>query len=128
MSQKAKEFREMSEGELNDKLAELRLELIKQNAQIATGTTPKSPGLVRETKRNIARILTILKSKAAEPKVEVKKEVKPKAKPKTEKKAPAKPKKKVVKTSGKRSSPEGAQKPKVSDKETKKQEGVDKKV
>ncbi len=110
MSSKVKEFRDMNEGQLKDKITELRLELIKQNAQIATGTTPKSPGLVRETKRNIARILTILKSKQ-KPKVSDKKvskkatedkssEVKPKAKP------PVKPKKKVVK----------------------KQEGVDKKV
>lgn len=51
----------MSKEELKEKLKELRLELIKHNSEIATGTVPKSPGLIRQTKRNIARILTILK-------------------------------------------------------------------
>lgn len=63
MSSRVKEFKAMNEVQLKDKLSELRMELIKQNAQIATGTTPKSPGLIRETKRNIARIMMILESK-----------------------------------------------------------------
>jgi len=63
MGKRIKEFRGMNEAQLNDKLVELRKELIKQNAQIATGTTPKSPGLVRQSKRNIARIITILNIK-----------------------------------------------------------------
>jgi large subunit ribosomal protein L29 len=57
---KAKELRAMDKEELKKKYAELRLELIKHNSQIATGTIPKSPGLVRNTKRTIARILTVL--------------------------------------------------------------------
>lgn len=61
MSKRAKEFRSMNTAQLQEKLKELRMELIKQNAQRATGTTPKSPGLIRETRRNIARILTIEK-------------------------------------------------------------------
>jgi large subunit ribosomal protein L29 len=60
---KAKELRPMSESDLNGKLAELRKELMKHNAQIATGTTPKSPGQVRSTKKTIAKILTELKNK-----------------------------------------------------------------
>lgn len=63
MSKRSKEFNAMTVAQLNDKLGELKMELIKHNAQIATGTTPKSPGLIRETKRNIARIRTIMKSK-----------------------------------------------------------------
>ncbi|OGM02683.1 50S ribosomal protein L29, partial [Candidatus Woesearchaeota archaeon RBG_13_36_6] len=55
MSSRVKEFGAMKEAQLNEKLSELRMELIKHNAQIATGTTPKSPGLIRQIKRNIAR-------------------------------------------------------------------------
>ena len=36
---------------------------MKNNAQVAIGTTPKSPGQIRQIKRTIARILTILKEK-----------------------------------------------------------------
>ncbi len=50
----------MSKKDLNAKLTELRKELIKHNAQIATGTTPKSPGQVKEVKKTIAKILTIV--------------------------------------------------------------------
>lgn len=61
MSKAIKEFKGMGEAQLKEKLNDFRMELIKHNAQIATGTTPKSPGLIRQTKRNIARVLTILK-------------------------------------------------------------------
>lgn len=66
MSKKTKELRVMGKEELDRRLKELRKELIKHNAQIATGTIPKSPGLVKNTKKNIARILTILKEKNKE--------------------------------------------------------------
>jgi len=36
------------------------MELLKENAQIANKTNPKNPGKVRATKKNIARILSIL--------------------------------------------------------------------
>jgi len=54
----------MSKEDLNTKLVELKKELIKVNAQISTGTTPKSPGQVRQIKKNIARILTITHEKS----------------------------------------------------------------
>lgn len=60
---KAKELKSMSEEDLKSKLSELRKELTKFNAQIATGTNPKSPGQIRNTKKTIARILTLLNSK-----------------------------------------------------------------
>lgn len=69
MSKRSKEFKNMSEASLNEKIKELRIELIKHNAQVATGTTPKSPGLIRQTKRNIARALTIKKQGGADKKV-----------------------------------------------------------
>jgi large subunit ribosomal protein L29 len=63
MALKTKEIRGMTNEDLNAKLDDLRKELIKTNAQIATGTTPKSPGQVRQIKRTIARILTVIKEK-----------------------------------------------------------------
>jgi len=55
---KAKEIAVMSKEDTEAKLEELRKELVKLRAQISTGTTPKSPGQVRQIKKNIARILT----------------------------------------------------------------------
>ena len=52
-----KELKTMSKDELSNKLHDLRKELMKLNAQIATGTTPKSPGHVRTIKKTIAKIL-----------------------------------------------------------------------
>jgi len=63
---KAKEIRSMSKDDLKAKLEELKKELIKINAQISTGTTPKSPGQVKQVKKNIARILTIINEKPKE--------------------------------------------------------------
>lgn len=60
---KAKEIRAMNKEELEKKLEELRKELIKINAQISTGTIPKSPGHVKQIKKNIAKILTIIHEK-----------------------------------------------------------------
>ena len=64
MALKTKETRAMSEEDLKTRLEELKKELIKHNAQIATGTTPKNPGMVKATKKTIARILTIIKEKS----------------------------------------------------------------
>lgn len=63
---KIKEIRTIADEELNVKLGELRKELIKLNAQLSTGTTPKSPGQIRQIKRTIAKILTVKKSKKSE--------------------------------------------------------------
>jgi large subunit ribosomal protein L29 len=62
---KTKDLRSMSKVELNSKLTELRKELIKHNAQISTGTTPKSPGQVREIKKTIAKIMTVVGAQGA---------------------------------------------------------------
>jgi large subunit ribosomal protein L29 len=63
---KIKEIRQMSKEDLLAKMEELRKELVKINGQVSTGTTPKSPGQVRQIKKNIAKILTILKEKELE--------------------------------------------------------------
>tara|TARA_Y100000310_G_scaffold291063_1_gene318715 strand:- start:5054 stop:5242 length:189 start_codon:yes stop_codon:yes gene_type:complete len=57
---KIKELRQTSPTELKDKLVELQKELIKHNAQVASGTTPKSPGQMKQIKKTIARIHTVL--------------------------------------------------------------------
>ena len=57
------ELRNMSIDDMSAKIVELKKELVKHNAQIATGTTPKSPGRVKEIKKTIARMLTITKNK-----------------------------------------------------------------
>lgn len=58
---KKKELKLMSKEDLKAKLDELKKELMKFNTQIATGTTPKSPGQIKNTKKTIAKILTFLK-------------------------------------------------------------------
>ena len=50
----------MSKEELQAKIVEIRKELIKLNAQAATGSTPKNPRQIRESKKNIARLMTAL--------------------------------------------------------------------
>lgn len=63
---KIKDIRQMGTKELEEKLSEARMELMKLNAQVATGTAPKSPGQVKATKKNIARIKTILNQKSSQ--------------------------------------------------------------
>ncbi len=65
---KAKELQVLSEGELLDKLDEVKKELMKENAQISSGTTPKSPGQIKQLKKTIAKIHTILNIKNMEKK------------------------------------------------------------
>lgn len=57
---KTKDLRAMPKKELEEKINELRKELMKENAQVATGTIPKNPGNIRNIKKTIARIHTIL--------------------------------------------------------------------
>lgn len=58
---KYKDIKSKSNEELETQLVELRKELIKLNTQVATGTTLKSPGQVKNIKKTIARILTKFK-------------------------------------------------------------------
>ena len=60
---KAKELKVMNESDLDSKMMELKKELMKVNSQIAIGTLPKSPGKVKDTKKTIAKILTIKNQK-----------------------------------------------------------------
>ncbi len=58
---KIKEIRALNKNDFDGKIVELKKELIKLNAQVSTGTAPKSPGRIREIKRTIAKILTVKK-------------------------------------------------------------------
>ena len=60
---KSKDIKSKSKEEVESQLLDLRKELIKLNTQVATGTTLKSPGQVKKIKKNIARLLTELKTK-----------------------------------------------------------------
>jgi large subunit ribosomal protein L29 len=63
------ELIQMNEKVLKEKMNELKLELIKINAQRSMGTVPESPGRIKEIKRTIARINTIKKLKGGSEKV-----------------------------------------------------------
>ena len=71
---RAKELRAINELDLENKIIELKKELMKINSQIAIGTVPKSPGKVKEMKRTIAKILTIKNDKTSKQKGGSKKE------------------------------------------------------
>lgn len=62
-SLKVKDLRNMNVTQLEDKILELSKELIKFNAQAATGTNPANPGQAKQAKKTIARIKTILNQK-----------------------------------------------------------------
>jgi large subunit ribosomal protein L29 len=66
MKVKSKDLRKLSEKELNSKLLELRKDLVKINAQVASGTVPENPGNVRNVKKTIARILSVKTEKKKE--------------------------------------------------------------
>ena len=53
------ELVQMDEKTLEGKLKELKVELIKINAQRSMGTMPENPGKIKEIKKTIARINTL---------------------------------------------------------------------
>ena len=57
---RAKDIKNMSKEELEKKIQELNMELMKMNSQRATHTTPANAGKIKEIKRTIAKILTKL--------------------------------------------------------------------
>ncbi|MEK6858230.1 MAG: 50S ribosomal protein L29 [Nanoarchaeota archaeon] len=63
---KFKELKKLDNKSLNDKMKEIRLELMKENAQIAIGTVPKNPGKITLAKKTIARINMLLSDKTSE--------------------------------------------------------------
>lgn len=59
MTKSFNQLKNLGEKELDSKLAELRKELMKLQAQVATRTLPEKPGRIRQIRRAIAMILTI---------------------------------------------------------------------
>jgi large subunit ribosomal protein L29 len=60
---KLKDLREMNDKDLEDKLSELKAELGKLTVEAAKGTLRKDSGKVRYRRRDIARVLTILRER-----------------------------------------------------------------
>lgn len=56
---KYKDLAKLGKEDLDKKLSDMRIELMKLQAQVAIGTTPKSTKQIRELKRNIARYETL---------------------------------------------------------------------
>ena len=56
---KVKQIREMKKEEAQKKLSELKLEFLKEQANVNMGRPIKNPGKIGELRRAIARILTI---------------------------------------------------------------------
>lgn len=70
---KKTEIKQFSKDQLKEKLVELRKDLMRLNTQRSTKTIPENPGNIKNLRRNIARMLTLIKQKS---KVEVKSEKK----------------------------------------------------
>jgi large subunit ribosomal protein L29 len=58
---RTKEIRALDEKALAEKLKELRGDLLHERGVAAMGGAPHSPGKIRAIRRNIARILTIMR-------------------------------------------------------------------
>ena len=63
---KKSKIKEMSDKEKEDKIRELRLELFKEKGQADVSGTVKSSGLIKETRRTIAKIKTSQRAKELE--------------------------------------------------------------
>jgi len=61
-----KEIKSMTKADKKEKEAELRKELMKLYAQVATGTNPESPGKIKQIKKTLARIITSRKAGGGE--------------------------------------------------------------
>ena len=59
---KASEYREMTTEQLNEKVAELKKQLFTLRFQLATGQL-QNPMQIAETRRDIARVKTVLRQK-----------------------------------------------------------------
>ncbi len=65
---KPEEIRDMDESEREEKLYELKDELLHEKGEAAMGGAPESPGRIRAIKKNIARIKTIMNEEKNDPK------------------------------------------------------------
>lgn len=63
MAKKLEALRDSAIQELEAKLVELKSTLSKEKAQVASGTRAEKPAKIRNARRQIARILTIIREK-----------------------------------------------------------------
>lgn len=61
---KFKELNSLDDKSLQTKFRELKLELMKENSQVATGTSAKSSGKLRTLKKTIAKIKHIMEKRS----------------------------------------------------------------
>ena len=61
---KTSEIREMSKEEVQEKLNDLKKEIVEEKGQIETGGFADNPGRIKEMRKTIARIKTVLNEKA----------------------------------------------------------------
>jgi len=64
LSLKAKELRKMSAQELDKLLEDQRLQLLKLSAEKAARGTLDKPGTLKVTRKNVAKIITVLGEKS----------------------------------------------------------------
>lgn len=55
---KSKELGKMSDNDLNNKLIQLRKELMKLRGKASSGVAPENPGKINAVRKAIARLLT----------------------------------------------------------------------
>jgi large subunit ribosomal protein L29 len=53
----------MSPAEIEQKVIEIKQELAKERASIASGTKSENPGKIKKLRRDVARLLTIKRQK-----------------------------------------------------------------
>lgn len=58
-----KDLRDLSKEELQSRLGEFKKELLKLNAQVASGANVSNPGALQNIKRNVARVKTLLRQR-----------------------------------------------------------------
>ncbi len=62
---KLKALREMNDGDLAGKLAEIKADLAKARSEKSKGTLKKQTGQIKYMRRDIARILTLMNERKA---------------------------------------------------------------
>lgn len=62
---KIEELRNMSEDEIDDEMKSLISELIRERGLVTAGGAPEKPGRIKEIRRTIARIQTVMTERKA---------------------------------------------------------------
>lgn len=63
---KTAEIRDLDDSELNEKMRDMKQELVQEKGQIETGGFAENPGRIKEMRRTIARIKTVLNERGSE--------------------------------------------------------------